>query len=122
VYPYLPKVNIKGEIIGFNYASIMDIFYSSKEKHNCPLVRKDYIQEEIKKNMPKLSPKMIFALMLVDELFKEIKKHIPEHIDTTDTAKFILKFEMLILSGKIFKNIDVVSIYEQVKKIHGEFL
>jgi len=122
IYPYLPKVNEKGEIIGFNYASIMDIFYSSKEKHNCPLVRKDYIKEEIKKNLPKLSAKMIFALILVDEVFKEIKKFLPEYIDQNDKKKFISKFEMVILSGKIFKNIDIVSIYEKVKQYHGEFL
>ncbi len=122
VYPYLPKVNIKGEIIGFNYASMMDIFYSSKKTHKCPLVTKDYIQQSIKQNLPKLTPKMIFALILIDEVFKEIKKFIPEYIDKSDIQKFITKFEMLMLSSKVFKNINIEKIYEEVKKEYGEFL
>jgi len=127
IYPYIPKVDYNSNIIGYNYASFMDIFYSNSIKHNCPLVAKDEnkIKEQIENNLPKFDPKMIFVLTLIDEVIKHIKKYLPENIDKLDIEnqkKFIAKFEMLMLSGKAFKEVDIGKIYKDISKIYGEFL
>jgi len=127
IYPYIPKVNLEGEVIGFNYASFMDLFYSAKDKHNCPLVFKDEkrIQDEIIKNLPKLDAKMIFIFILLDKVMEKLKSYFPTNIDKlnqTELKKFILKFEMLLLTGKVFKKINIEEIYEDVKNIYGDFL
>jgi Fe-S-cluster containining protein len=118
-YPFLPKVNEYGEIIGFNYASLFDIFFN-KENHNCPLVKDKKIYNEWKQNLPEFSPKMIFALMLLDALIEELKKL---DLNFSESMKqSVNKLELILLSGKVFKKIDVTKIYEKVKKVYGEFL
>jgi Fe-S-cluster containining protein len=127
IYPYIPKVDTNGKIIDFNFASLMDIFYSFDEVHSCTLVKKeaDRIKSDITRNLPKLDGKITFALILIDEAIKNIKKYLPQKIDTlsqNEQKKFIKKFEMLMLSGKAFKEIDIQKLYEKVKNHYGEFL
>jgi Fe-S-cluster containining protein len=127
IYPYLPKLDDWGKGVGWQYASLMDIFYSSAQRHSCPLVREnaETIKREIMENMPAWSPKMILALQLIDALIENIKTMIPEKIDTLNEEEqraLIAKFEMLILSGKAFKAIDMAGIYDRLAKVHGDFL
>jgi len=127
IYPYMPRVDYDSNIIGYNYASFMDIFYSDEKHHNCPLVAKEgnRIQDEITRNLPKLSPKMIFALMIFDEVIRNIRSSLPANIDLLDEKDkkiFFAKFEMLMLTGRPFKNIQTEKIYYELKKRSGEFL
>jgi len=125
LYPRLPRVDEYGEIIGFNEASLMDLFYQ-KSAHPCPLVAKDQgVEEQIARNFPKPDAKTIFALMLADAVMKALVRLLPEKLDTADEEqirRLARRFEAAMLGGKIFRSIDVVSIYKKVAAVHGEFL
>ena len=131
IYPYFPVVNAKGEILDFEYAALMDLFYRNpEESHKCTLVREhaQRVKNELRENLKPLlkSPEIIFVFMtlklLVDRLKEKMDGYIHD-IPEEKKGRFIQKYEWMILSGKPWRNNDftqaVTQAYEDVKNAHG---
>ena len=127
VYPYLPVVDIDGNIIDFVYAALIDNLVN-RDFHKCPLVKEESIKNSLKNNLKDISfsPKMIFALNLANLLVKYLKIYIPERMENSNIKDIVKKFEMLFLSNKIFKDknfqLETKEIYNKVKDRYGDFL
>jgi len=127
IYPYLPKVDLEGNIEGLLYASLIDNIIE-KNYHPCPLTKQNDIKEELLNNLKdiKFTPKTILALKLAELLIIYLQKEIKEFINEKNKALVIKKFEKIFLGNKIFKNEqfkkEANEIYMKMKKRYGEFL
>lgn len=134
IYPYFPIVNVKGEIIDFEYAAFMDLFYENKLNHPCTLVReqsaqiKQQIQNSFQESL-KENPKLIFTFKLLELLALFVKNHFPIHLDKLSEEEkktFFKNYEITMLKGTIWKKEEfknkVLQTYIQIKNHYGNFL
>ena len=131
IYPYFPVLNEHGDILDFEFAALMDLFYSNPKKfHKCTLVRErdEQVKADLRKNIQPLlqDPEVIFVFMCLKALVDRLKDKMDGHIDGLDDAqmkKFINKYEWMVLSGKPWRDSafsqQISQIYERVKKAHG---
>ena len=131
IYPYFPVVDSKGNIEGFEYAALMDLFYRKPdENHKCTLVREQSvrIKNELSASLQPLlkDPEIVFLFrtlkLLVDRLKKKMDGFIDELSDE-DKKRFIAKYEWMILTGKPWQDAsfsaEVTQVYDEVKDCFG---
>ena len=80
LYPYLPLIDYEGNITGFDYSALVDLFYTEKEQHPCWLVTQQeaMVQRQLLEALQPLirNPEMIFILkasaLVIDSLRKKV--------------------------------------------------
>ncbi|MEE3705414.1 hypothetical protein V2I29_07480 [Campylobacter sp. CX2-8023-23] len=137
LYPILPKVNAKGEIIGFFNGTIFDIFFTDFS-HPCTLIKEQRknIEDMLKANLKELlkNPNYIFifkvAQIVVEHLQNYIKAkfgtYIIDEIPSNKVAEFWSQIEMAMVLRRAWNSdkfiSDINRAYEEIAKIWGEFL
>lgn len=137
LYPFLPKVDNKGEILDFFSATFFDLFYD-KSSHPCTLVaqHEDEVKAQLKNSLEPLlkDPLYIFAfracellaVYLRNLLKKEFGSYLINKINDENHAKFWQKAEMLLLLRKAWRNQEfyneICDIHDEIAQIWGEFL
>ena len=131
IYPYFPLVNASGDIEGFEYSALMDLFYRDPDKnHKCTLVREQAqkVKNELSINLQPLlaDPQVVFIFMCLKELVSRLKTKMAGFIDNLDDEskkRFIAKYEWMILTGKPWADKEfgerITAIYEEVKVANG---
>lgn len=131
IYPYFPLVNASGEIEGFDYAALMDLFYRDPDNnHKCTLVREQSIRikKELSVSLKPLlqDPENVFIFICLRLLVARLKEKMGAYIDDleeSDKKRFIAKYEWMILSGKPWKDgqfsEQITQAYEAVKNAFG---
>lgn len=132
-YPYLPVVNGKGEILGFDYSALTDVFYDNPNlNHPCTLVREQpgEVQSELRKSLPKLLqyPQFVFTFMAANLLTKFLRESLGTTIDGMEEEEkkaFYKKYQWAVFTGQPWRNKAfgqaVQEAYEEVKAHFGEF-
>lgn len=110
LYPYLPKIDYEGNIIGFDYAALVDLFYASKDKHPCYLVRHEetVVQSQMKAALQPLvaNPEMIFLLKAASLVVKSLRNCLNDTFDPQDEAArkaFLKKYEYQVFTRSAWR-------------------
>jgi len=132
IYPYYPRVDLNGKILGFGHSALMDVLYEAPEtNHPCTLVReeKERIQSELRDSLPVLLqyPEFIFVFKVLEIIERELRQHLPKRIDLledNDAVKsFFRNFEWAVLSRKPWATelvaTEIGSIYNSLVQEHG---
>lgn len=132
IYPYFPRLNAKGEILGFFPAALMDLFFSSHLAHSCTLAREHSaeLEAQLRENLKPLLeiPLFVFVFRAAEALAVALQKYLGNvHIDTLeDNAAFVRRLEWSLLSNKAWDNEEfkesIVRIYDEVAAVFGDFL
>jgi hypothetical protein len=133
IYPYFPLVDLKGNVIGFEYAALLDLFYENDAVHPCTLVREQnlIIKEQLKNSFKDVleNPKFIFMFKLLELISTTVKEAFPMYMNRLNEDEkivFYKNYENTMLKGRLWKNEkfkkDATYIYEQIEEYYGEFL
>jgi len=132
-YPYLPVVNAAGEIEGFDYSALTDVFYDNPNlNHPCTLVREqsDQVQNELRKSLGKVLqyPQFVFTFMTANLLIRYLRDALDTQVDDMEEAEkkaFFKKYQWAVFTGQPWRNPgfnqDVQEAYDAVKAHFGEF-
>lgn len=132
-YPYMPLVTVEGEIRGYDYIALSDLFYSNATAaHPCTLVRTepDSVQKQLNESLPKLLkyPQFVFSFMVAELLANSLRKAMEGTVDdlsNEEKKSFYKKFELMVFTGKPWRSAEfkesVVDVYNQVEKQYGKF-
>ena len=100
LYPYLPLIDYGGHIVGFDYVALVDLFYSSQDKHPCYLVthQQTIVQSQLRTALEPLiaNPEMIFLLKASELIVRSLRKKITGTFDPKDDEgrkAFLKKYE-----------------------------
>lgn len=112
IYPYFPIVDAAGNVEGFEYAALMDLFYRDPDNnHKCTLVREqsERIKRELAVSLKPLlnDPEIVFIFICLKLLVSRLKNKMGVFIDDLseqDKKRFIAKYEWMILTGKPWKD------------------
>ena len=137
LYPILPKINAKGEILGFFNGTIFDIFFADNT-HPCTLIKtqKQNIENMLKSNLKELlkDPNYIFifrvAQIVVEHLQNYIKAkfgtYIIDEISSDRVSEFWSEVEMAMVLRRAWSSdefaFDINQAYQEIAQIWGEFL
>lgn len=137
LYPFLPKVNAKGDILGYMPATFFDMIFD-KDNHPCTLVRESShkLQEELNNSLAPLlkEPAYIFAFMVCELLLERLQSmlnnkfgsYLLNKIPKNKTKEYYQNLEISLLLRSNWKNKEffdkVNEIHDQIAKIWGEFL
>lgn len=124
IYPYFPLVDIDGAIEGFEYGSLMDLFFPGPATHPCTLVRES--GEEIKARLsrelaPALAhPELVFAFALARLITAALRRSLPGTFDPSAPAEerraFLRAFEWRVFSRKPWATPEFK---EEVARLHA---
>lgn len=122
LYPYFPKVNEKGEMLGYLYASIFDV-YLDKKTHYCTLVRER--DDELKKQLQSAKillkfPIFIFAFKCVEILQNHLLDYLNQSAFSEQNLAKAILFRLPFKSEN-FKN-EISKAYDEIAKNFGDFL
>lgn len=134
LYPYLPRVSKRGELLGFYPASLMDLFFSNQSAHYCTLVREHdtELRAQLAQNLKPLLriPLYIFVFRSLEVLCQTLQEYLNNaHLDTLsqkDRGEFLQKLEWCLLSNKAWDNETfkekIAQIYAEIAQEFGDFL
>lgn len=120
LYPYLPKVNAKGQMVGYLYASIFDILLNAKT-HYCTLVREH--DSQLKKQFESVKillkfPIFIFAFKCAQIL----QEHLIEYANKNGEQSLAKAIMFRIpFKNEAFKD-EISAAYDEIAKNFGDFL